>query len=136
MNNAEDLFDGIAAHTKVCGICKQSLPVGMFGKDGGSNYLRYECKPCARKQSKIVSDLKKVAPAVPANHRCHICQMSEQEIRTLYPNKKSIWCCDHDHKTNSFRGWLCHKCNLALGNLNDDIARLERALDYLKRSIT
>ena len=27
---------------------------------------------------------------------------------------------DHDHKTNEIRGWLCDKCNLALGYLGDD----------------
>lgn len=40
---------------------------------------------------------------------------------------------DHDHTTGAFRGWLCNRCNLALGHLGDDIKGLERALAYLKR---
>lgn len=38
---------------------------------------------------------------------------------------------DHDHKTGEFRGWLCNRCNLALGALGDDISALTRALRYL-----
>lgn len=38
---------------------------------------------------------------------------------------------DHDHKTGAFRGWLCSKCNHALGLLGDDIAGVDRARSYL-----
>lgn len=131
----QSLFEGLDPEkTKVCGICKQSLPVSSFGKDGGANYLRYECKDCAKKQSKIVNEIKKSAPPISKDHRCHICMMNELEIRQLYPNKKSVWCCDHDHNTNTFRGWLCHKCNMALGNMNDSIQRLENAINYLTKT--
>jgi len=41
---------------------------------------------------------------------------------------------DHDHVTGAFRGWLCGKCNTAIGKLGDDIAGVERALRYLKRA--
>lgn len=127
-----DLFEGAQEQTKTCGICLKSLPLTMFGTDGGANYLRYECKPCAKKQADIVKNLKKTAPPVPTDHVCPICQRNEEDLRKSNPNKKGVWCCDHDHETNEFRGWLCHKCNLGLGNLNDDITRLQRAIDYIK----
>ena len=46
---------------------------------------------------------------------------------------------DHDHaccpgKTSCgmcVRGILCHHCNVALGNLRDDVALLAKAIDYL-----
>src|SRR5574343_216822 len=27
---------------------------------------------------------------------------------------------DHNHRTNAFRGWLCHHCNVGLGHFKDD----------------
>lgn len=41
---------------------------------------------------------------------------------------------DHCHETNSFRGWLCHTCNRAIGMLGDDLAGLMRAVRYLERA--
>jgi hypothetical protein len=40
---------------------------------------------------------------------------------------------DHNHKTGKIRGILCHHCNSAIGNLNDDIRLLNEAINYLKR---
>ena len=44
---------------------------------------------------------------------------------------KNTWCLDHDHETDTFRGWLCNTCNSSLGWLDDDVGNLERALNYL-----
>jgi hypothetical protein len=41
---------------------------------------------------------------------------------------------DHDHTTGKFRGWLCNRCNLAIGRLGDNIAGIKRALAYLIRA--
>jgi Recombination endonuclease VII/NUMOD3 motif len=43
---------------------------------------------------------------------------------------------DHDHDTGELRGWLCHKCNRAIGALGDDEAGVLRALTYLRRGFT
>jgi hypothetical protein len=40
-------------------------------------------------------------------------------------------CIDHDHETGEFRGALCHRCNSAIGFLDDDPALLRKATTYL-----
>lgn len=118
--------------TKTCGMCLQDLPLTAFAKDGGAKYLRYECKDCAKKHARIVKEIKKSAPLVPSDYRCPICERNEYEAKGHNKNKKYVWCADHDHNTLKFRGWLCYKCNLGLGNFNDDLSRLKNAIKYLE----
>ena len=40
---------------------------------------------------------------------------------------------DHDHKTNKFRGWICERCNFALGHARDNAEFLEAMADYLRK---
>jgi Recombination endonuclease VII len=40
---------------------------------------------------------------------------------------------DHDHLTNRFRGWLCQRCNMGIGQLGDDLRGIQRAAAYLQR---
>lgn len=41
---------------------------------------------------------------------------------------------DHDHKTGKFRGWLCTRCNLGIGLLDDSQKGLVFALMYIRRN--
>lgn len=43
-------------------------------------------------------------------------------------------CLDHCHVTNRFRGWLCHKCNAALGMAGDSPEGVRKLLDYIVRA--
>jgi hypothetical protein len=40
---------------------------------------------------------------------------------------------DHDHRSGQFRGVLCRGCNVALGWLDDDPARLRALAAYLEK---
>ena len=40
---------------------------------------------------------------------------------------------DHDHQLVQPRGVLCHNCNVALGNFQDNPEILQAAIDYLKK---
>lgn len=41
---------------------------------------------------------------------------------------------DHCHTGGHFRGWLCHRCNVALGLARDNVEVLRRMIDYLERN--
>lgn len=56
--------------------------------------------------------------------KCKIC--GDQPSKSLYV--------DHCHKTKQIRGLLCHKCNTALGHMDDDPQRLKKAIYYLNES--
>lgn len=128
-----DLFEGLEQQTKQCSMCKQDLPTHCFAKEGSKGYLRYECRECAKKQGRVVSKIKKTAPAISKDHKCFICERTADELSTYGKNKKSVWVADHNHATEKFRDWLCHKCNMGLGNLADSIDRCKRAVEYLEK---
>lgn len=54
------------------------------------------------------------------NNRCAICLRDKVRLGV-----------DHDHSTGRVRGLLCHKCNAAIGLLEDSRFRLKSALKYL-----
>ncbi len=58
---------------------------------------------------------------------CEICGVPEAECnRRLHM--------DHDHKTGEFRGFLCGKCNKAIGLFNDSEEVLVNALHFIMTS--
>lgn len=51
------------------------------------------------------------------------------------PRGEKMWHIDHDHskpESESYRGLLCHGCNVGLGAFGDDPVRLKLAIRYLE----
>lgn len=61
--------------------------------------------------------------------QCNKCKICEQ-----LPSKRGLFV-DHCHMTNNIRGLLCQACNIAIGQMKDDPERLERAANYVRRSV-
>ena len=66
---------------------------------------------------------------VEQKYKCKICRQKPDKSQTQ-PDKPLY--VDHCHQTKVIRGLLCHKCNVALGHMNDDPEQLERAANYLR----
>jgi hypothetical protein len=85
----------------------------------GKVNLNSTCRPCHIHLNAAVRRLHKLHTRPPAGTPCECCG----RIRRL--------CLDHDHKTDEFRGWLCHACNVSIGGLGDNPEGVTKALTYL-----
>ncbi len=69
------------------------------------------------------------------------CTATASELRASFDGKCAICGCDegsgslhmdHDHATGKFRGWLCRRCNHAIGLAYEDAELLHSMADYVK----
>lgn len=109
------------------------LDRSKFSPSSGGKYLRPECRDCGRRLARERAELKKIYGPAPANHTCPICLKKEEDLLGIGGNA-GVWVLDHDHKTNQFRGYICHNCNKAIGIFQDDLDRIDRAKEYLMRT--
>lgn len=129
------------ATERKCRICNLTKPIDSFpnhkicpsGKD-------YRCKTCSnekrndRRMRRMygISQEQYDEMFKQQNGLCKICNKPEQ---TIDPRNKQLrrLSVDHSHTgIKKVRGLLCQKCNVSLGNLNDDITLFEKAIEYLK----
>ena len=61
------------------------------------------------------------------NESCAICKSP------VAGGKSNRFMVDHDHKTGRVRGLLCKSCNIALGEVNDDLTTLKNMINYLSK---
>lgn len=139
---------------KKCTKCGEEKPLDAFYAHGGKRtsegYLNPSCKSCVNKQSMewAKKNPEKVAQhrrkrnlktkyglsveqyeemAAEQNNTCFICGCTHSRRRLNV---------DHCHKTGTVRKLLCDKCNMAIGLLEDDTTRLEKARKYLENFTT
>ena len=133
-NELFSFTDGSVEKTKVCNKCLTELPISKFSKECG-NKIRSHCRECDRKVMKVRRHLRSITPPPAIDYMCPICNRTEIQIKEkmqYMTRKVPVWSCDHDHLTDTFRAWLCNKCNLGLGNFNDDVQLLQNCIDYLR----
>jgi hypothetical protein len=122
---------------KSCNKCKIEKTLDQFGNDSGGKKKRSWCRVCDSNMNKERNEIKKTAPPIPSNHVCPVCTKTETQLNeSINPTRRKKgrpWVMDHDHDSKTFRGWLCRKCNLGLGNFADDYELVLKAAGYLKK---
>ena len=134
-----------------CGEIKDLSEFSREARNTQRHQRRSHCKSCdANKHQLYVSDQEKkdrrnskrvewnrrtksfFAPGLyeerleEQDNRCAICKVESAGGRGAFH-------ADHDHKTSTPRGALCHRCNIALGHFRDDISILTAAIEYLNK---
>ena len=133
---------------KICSKCKEEKDLSNFTKDkNGRLGVHHYCKVCNYKQKKDTYDYTKSKNRntintygidanyveelyVLQNKKCKICN---KEYPTV--SKHGGLYIDHCHTTGKVRGLLCAKCNILLGNANDNVSILKSAIDYLNQFV-
>tara|TARA_R100001082_G_C4319412_1_gene140427 strand:+ start:136 stop:579 length:444 start_codon:yes stop_codon:yes gene_type:complete len=129
----DDHSDLVFEEGKICIKCDTKLPLDKFSPASGGNFLRPECRKCNNELSKVRARLKKEYGMPEEGHVCPICLGTKDQVNGLGNKKNGSWVIDHCHESESFRGWLCHTCNRALGGFKDNTEILNRAIKYLEK---
>ena len=123
---------------KICSKCSKMLPLNDFAFRGGENYRRTECRVCNSKLSNERKRLRTIYGNHPPNHRCPICQRTEEECKGEGSKRSSAFVLDHCHTTGKFRGWLCHSCNRTVGAVEKlkDVRKITEYLNNTKYNLS
>jgi hypothetical protein len=142
-----------------CSRCLQILPISSFHKDSKkSGKLRSDCRKCRnsyrrkfRQQNKAqfaeyegteVFKQKTFAKNLRKNYGLSVEDFEKMEakqdgkcavcLRPEFHKTKKRLSVDHCHTTGQIRGLLCHRCNVVLGLVNEDLRIIESVTQYLK----
>jgi hypothetical protein len=130
----------VVTDTLVCIKCNTEQPIEQFNKMKYKNEnkdkpteIKRTCRTCMRNQSNLVAQLRRENPKPDEHYKCPICDRGIEEIGKYNQPRLQNWVLDHCHDTGTFRGWLCHHCNVGLGGFKDNLTRLKKAVEYMTK---
>lgn len=130
----ESLAPETLSRLKFCYLCREHKTVIHFRKNSSkSDGLHSECKKCDNKRR---NDARKER-----DNGIRQVLLQKQENRCAICNKEfyETGCIDHDHSCcgpnkhceNCRRDLLCHKCNTALGLIEEEMTTALNMIKYL-----
>ncbi len=120
-------------------FCDELLPMWFVKNQGSKHGYRNLCIPCAVRRNEKHPKQKDWKTNHQTNKRYGVDaltykeRMASQKSCEICDSTKEL-CYDHDHVTMKFRGVLCRQCNRALGQLGDNLDRVLKVVDYLKKA--
>ena len=119
--------------TQCCNKCGVTKPIEEFAwnRVGSQRFRRKICIQCRSLSEKTKREAVKkkglyTKPLV--GTPCPICKLP-----MTHDTSMTGVCFDHSTITSEFRGWICKRCNVGLGNFGDSVEIVQSALDYLKK---
>lgn len=133
LKRAESVRAMLAKTTRICVKCGEVFTPTLAAQ----KYCSGRCWVSVNKAKKIKAESTKIR--IHADHykvlfdlqsgKCAICGTESGSN-----NRGDKLAVDHCHNSGNIRGLLCHKCNTAIGLLQDSEVNLAAALSYLRKS--
>lgn len=122
-----------------CSVCKRKLPSTYFQhyrtrfkRNGMRLRVNTNCRDCSRKESAILAKIKKDNPPpdylTPCTQCSKVVYEKVEDIPEGVDGTNGPWQCDHDHKSKTFRGYLCKRCNTGTGLIGDNLEYFTNAI--------
>lgn len=128
------LFDFNAFYKNAGSLCKKcaNIRAVKYAKEN-KDKIKPKLKGYALKRRYKLSETDYLNLLEKQNNLCAICGCLETALDKNLNLPKAL-AVDHCHTTGKIRGLLCSKCNIGLGNFQDNISYLEKAIKYLNDS--
>lgn len=160
--NQESKINTETIQRKKCSSCKKELTTLDFTKDKSrKSGLKYICKLCASSFAKSWNDNNKKRRSITykewtkhnKEHRAAYRVLKKYGLSSelwIEMKKSQDYCCaicgiheskmgkrglvvDHNHKTGTIRALLCNPCNMAIGQMKENIETFKNAVKYLEK---